>query len=633
MPLLLSAQNLAKSFSGRRLFSGITLGLYDGERIGMFGPNGAGKSTFLKILAGHELPDEGSLEARRGIRVGYLPQEDRFEKATPEEELVHALRHDHAGHLEEHEKHTRAAIILTKIGFGLDGAPPMDAPLRTLSGGWRKRAALARELVLQPDLLLLDEPTNHLDLEGIEWLERFLNSGAAGGSGGGLGAGFAFLVVTHDRYFLENVTTRVIEINPLFAGGFLSVAGNYDQFLERRQVVLEAQAKEQQSLSERVKEEIAWLRRGPKAQRTKNKSRIKDAHALISTLAETRQRTANDQSVDIEFSATERKTKKLIAAHNLVKSLGGGGDGPEKRLLIDKLSITLSPGMKLGVLGPNGSGKSTLLKLLTGQLAPDSGTVKNAHDLRIVFFDQQRQQLERRQLLKHALSPDSDSVVYNGELLHVSAYAKRFLFRYEQLDRPVGELSGGEQARVLIARLMLTRADVLVLDEPTNDLDIPSLEVLEASLEEFPGALVLVTHDRFMLDRLATDIIGLNGRGNWGLFTDYLQYENWRNRAEPAPAESPAKPAIATPETPAPPATKTGLKRLTLKEQKEWSTIEADIHAAEARVLALQQQAESPALAADHVRLTAAYAELSRAQQHVHTLYERWQQLDTKLHS
>ncbi|HVS71644.1 MAG TPA: ABC-F family ATP-binding cassette domain-containing protein [Phycisphaerae bacterium] len=630
MPLLLSAQNLAKSFSGRRLFSGITLGLYDGERIGMFGPNGAGKSTFLKILAGRELPDEGALEARRGVRVGYLPQEDRFEKATPEEELVHALRDEHAGHLEAHEKHTRAAIILTKIGFGLDGAPPMDADLRTLSGGWRKRAALARELVKQPHLLLLDEPTNHLDLEGIEWLERFLNSGAAGGSGGGNGGG-AFLVVTHDRYFLENVTSRVIEINPLFTGGFLSVAGNYDEFLERRQVVLEAQAKEQQSLSERVKEEIAWLRRGPKAQRTKNKSRIKDAHALISTLAETRQRTANDQSVDIEFSATERKTKKLIAAHNLVKSLGGGH---EKRLLIDKLSITLSPGMKLGVLGPNGSGKSTLLKLLTGQLAPDSGTVKNAHDLRIVFFDQQRQQLERRQLLKHALSPDSDSVFYNGELLHVSAYAKRFLFRYEQLDRPVGELSGGEQARVLIARLMLTRADVLVLDEPTNDLDIPSLEVLEASLEEFPGALVLVTHDRFMLDRLATDIIGLNGRGNWGLFTDYLQYESWRNRTEPAPAESPDKRASADAETPAAaPASKTGLKRLTLKEQKEWSTIEADIHAAEARVLELQQQAESPALAADHVRLTAAYAELSQAQQRVHTLYERWQELDTKLHS
>ena len=229
MALLFSAQNLSKSYGARQLFSGITLGLYDGDRAGMFGPNGAGKSTFLKILAGREHLDEGTLEGRRGVRIGYVAQEEKFLTATPEEELLDALKDEH---LEEHEKYTRTAIILTQIGFAEAPHAP-DTPIATLSGGWRKRLALARALVLKPDLLLLDEPTNHLDLEGIIWLEDLLKN-----------ARFAFLVVTHDRFFLENVTTRVIEINPIFNDGCLSVPGTYSDFLERREVVLEAQAKE-----------------------------------------------------------------------------------------------------------------------------------------------------------------------------------------------------------------------------------------------------------------------------------------------------------------------------------------------------------------------------------------------------
>ncbi|HVT82127.1 MAG TPA: ABC-F family ATP-binding cassette domain-containing protein, partial [Phycisphaerae bacterium] len=542
MALLLTAQNLAKSYGHRHLFSGITLGLYDEDRAGMFGPNGAGTSTFLKILAGLEHPDEGTLERRKGIRVGYVAQEDKFSAATPYEELLAALQDEH---LEEHDKHTRAAITLTQLGFVDDHSP--DTPIGTLSGGWRKRLALARQLVLKPELLLLDEPTNHLDLEGILWLETLLK-----------GANFAFLVVTHDRYFLDSVTTRIIEINPIFKGGYLSVPGTYTDFLERREPVLEAQAKEQQALKMKVKEEIAWMRRGPKAQRNKNKSRYKDAEVLIKEYQDSRSRTATDDAVDIDFQATERKTRKLLAAHSLVKAMG-------ERLLIGKLNLILSPGMKLGVLGPNGSGKSTLLKLLSGDLAPDAGTLKRAPDLRVVYFDQQRQQLDRGQLLKHALAPTSDSVFYNGQLVHITSYAKRFLFRHEQLDRPVGELSGGEQSRVLIARLMLTPADVLILDEPTNDLDIPSLEVLEQSLEEFPGAMVLVTHDRFMLDRLSTEILGLDGRGGHALLTDYEQYQNWRNAGDKRAAHAPvsAEPVKAPVET----APRNPRKKLTLGEQ------------------------------------------------------------------
>lgn len=621
MGLLLSCRELTRSHGGRALFSEITLGLYDGDRVGMFGPNGAGKSTFLKTLAGIEPPDSGAIELRRGIRVGYVAQQDAFLADTPRAELQRVLREMK---LEEHDLHTRAAITLTQIGFSDetaadDGGGPHtpETPIATLSGGWRKRLALARALSQEPDLLLLDEPTNHLDLEGIEWLENLLQA-----------AKFAFLVVTHDRYFLENVTTRVIEINPIFKDGYLAVPGTYSDFLERREPVLEAQEKEQQAMKTQVAEEIAWLKRGPKAQRNKNKSRIKDAHDLIETYQQTRARTAGDQSVDIEFQATERKTRKLLAAHALVKAMR---DPPKK--IIEKVNLLLTPGMKLGVLGPNGSGKSTLLKLLTGELEPDSGTIKRAADLRVIFFDQQRQQLEKKQLLRHALSPDSDSVFYNGELVHVSSYAKRFLFRYEQLDRPVGELSGGEQARVLIARLMLSAADVLILDEPTNDLDIPSLEVLEASLTEFPGAIVLVTHDRFMLDRLATDILGLDGFGGHALLTDYEQYQNWVVAA----AKSRAR-ALAAPESPKKsesPATSGGKpkKKLTFMEQKEYDAMETIIQAAEEKVQTCQKRLEDPAVMADHTKLTHACDAMHHAQEAVAALYRRWEELEAKLNA
>ncbi|HUO10594.1 MAG TPA: ABC-F family ATP-binding cassette domain-containing protein [Phycisphaerae bacterium] len=612
MSLLLTCQNLSKSYSTRPLFDGITLGFYEGERCGMFGPNGAGKSTFLKILAGKEHPDEGTLEARRGVKVGYLPQEDKFTAATPTEELLLALQHDHADEL---DKHTRTAIILSKIGF-----EDHDVQISTLSGGWRKRLALARELLLEPDLLLLDEPTNHLDLEGILWLEKLLNQSK-----------FAYVVITHDRYFLENVTNRVIEINSMYADGYLSVPGTYSDFLERRETVLAAQAKEQQTLQNLARKEVAWLRRGPKARRGKSKARIDDAHELLGNLAELQFRNAQDGAVEIEFSATERKTKKLLAAHNLCKTMGD-------RKLVDKINLILSPKTKLGVLGPNGSGKSTFLKLLVGGAAglePDAGTIKRAADLRTVFFDQQRKQLDKKLLLKEALAPGTDSVVYNGELIHVSSWAKRFLFRYEQLDRPVGELSGGEQARVLIARLMLTPADVLILDEPTNDLDIPSLEVLEESLAEFPGALVLVTHDRYMLDRLSTEILGLDGRGNHAIITDYEQYENWVESLEKQrlAAEREAAAQTRTEVAPAakPAEKKSPNKRLNYNEQREWEKMEETIQAAEAEVEKWQKAIDDPAVMADRAKMTEACAKSHAAQEMVAALYARWEELEAKL--
>lgn len=516
MALLLSCESLAKSYHHRELFTGITLGVYDEERIGLIGPNGSGKSTFLKILAGLEEQDSGQITRRRDLKLGYVPQQDLFAPgATPRSVLSEALQKDGgAGHLGEQEQETRVAILLTRMGFTED-----EKLVATLSGGWQKRLAIARALITEPNLLVLDEPTNHLDLEGVLWLEKILaNPREIGMSGGS----FASILVSHDRYFLDNLPTRIVEINRAFPEGFYSVPGSYSEFLERREEFMAAQAEQQQTLQERVKKEIAWLRRGPKARRTKNKSRILDAHTAIDDLAELKGRNnAFGETAKIEFTSTERKTNKLIVAHKISKRFTRTGaavevgepDTAERGPLFENLNLLLTPGSRMGVLGRNGSGKSTLLRLLNGDLLPDTGTIKRAPDLRVVFFDQAKQQVNREVTLRTALSPDSDTVVFRGESIHVKSWAKRFLFSYEQLDLPVSALSGGEQARILIANLMRLQADVLILDEPTNDLDIPSLEVLEESLDDFPGAIVLVTHDRYMLDRLCTELLALDGEG------------------------------------------------------------------------------------------------------------------------
>ncbi len=356
-------------------------------------------------------------------------------------------------------------MLLGKVGFA-DAEQAVDS----LSGGWRKRLSIARELIRGPDLLLLDEPTNHLDLEGILWLEKLLAN-----------APFSFLLVSHDRYFLENATNRIVELSSAYADGYLSTNGTYSDFLVKREEYLGAQAARQQSLAGQVRREIEWLHRGAKARTTKAKGRIQQAGQLMQDLSDLKTRNAQSGAAKIDFVASNRQTRKMLAAKNVSKSFGG-------RQLFSGLDLVLSPGTKLGLLGPNGSGKSTLIRLLAGQDSPDAGEIWRAEQLRIVLFDQSRRQLDKSQTLRDALSPTGETVSYRGSSMHVTAWAARFLFRKEQLDLPVGDLSGGEQARVLIAQLMLQPADLLILDEPTNDLDISSLEVLEESLSDFPGA-------------------------------------------------------------------------------------------------------------------------------------------------
>jgi ATP-binding cassette subfamily F protein uup len=596
-PVLLSVESLTKSYTSRPLFENLGFTVAEGDHIGLIGPNGSGKSTLLKILAGVEDPDSGTRAVRKGVRIGYVPQDPVFAPGkSVEEVLLDALRDEVT--LDDYERTGRVATALGKAGFN-----DRTLATETLSGGWRKRLAIARELVREPDVLLLDEPTNHLDVEAILWLEGLMRNEPE-----------AFVVVSHDRYFLENITRRMLELNRIYAGGLLQADGRYSVFLEKRDELLRGEAAYQETLANLVRREMEWLRRGPKARTTKAKARIQNAEKLIDELDESRDR-GRTSTAKIDFTSSERKTKRLWLGRGLRKQLG-------ERRIVDDLDVLLTPGARLGVLGPNGSGKTTLLRMIIGELAPDAGTIERADRLRIVYFEQNRQSLDPTLTLKRALAPEGDAVVYQDRSIHVASWAKRFLFRPEQLETSVSRLSGGEKARIVMARLMLQPADLLVLDEPTNDLDIPTLDVLEESLLEFAGALVLVTHDRYLLDRISTQILALDGRGNAEYFADYAQWEaNRREWEKGATSRSP----LAEPRSPA------RTKKLSYLEQREWDSMEGTILAAEGRLETAKRAVEDPAIAADAGTLQQRFAELSAAQADVDRLYARWTELEEKV--
>jgi ABC transport system ATP-binding/permease protein len=598
MALLLSCESISKSYGADPLFEEISLAVSEGDRVGLIGPNGSGKSTLLQILAGLREPDAGTVSVRKLVRTSYVPQDTDFAPGvTIREVLDEALQ---GTSLEEQHKIARLATMQ-----GTFALPPLDTPAESLSGGWKRRLSIARGLVSDPDLLFLDEPTNHLDLEGILLLERLLK-----------GSAFACIVVSHDRYFLENVATGMAELSRAYPGGMFRVAGNYSGFLERKQQFLTAQSREQETLENKVRREIEWLRRGPKARTTKAKARIDAAGRLMDQLADLTARSATS-SAQIDFTATERRTKRLVECEKVEKTLGG-------RLLFRGLDLVLSPGTRMGIAGRNGTGKTTLLRLLKGEIEPDAGSIRRADLLRIVYFDQNREQIDPDVTLRRALAPEGDSVMYRDRPIHVMGWARRFLFQSEQLELPVRRLSGGERARVLIARLMLQPADLLLLDEPTNDLDIPTLEVLEESLTDFPGALGLVTHDRYMLDRVSTAVLGLDGEGGAALYADYSQWEQAQAaqvKARPVKDTTEARPAATSAQT---------KKRLSYLEQREWDAMEQNILDAETAVAEKQAVFDSASASGDPKRIQAAYDELTAAQQDVERLYHRWSELEAK---
>ena len=601
LPPIINAQGITKAFGANPLFQDISFTLSEGDRVGLIGPNGSGKSTLLRILAGSVSPDSGELAVRKRLRFSFVEQDSKFESGHTVRSVIETSLERAA--VPQSERGSRMAETLGRAGF-----QELEAEAIALSGGWQKRLAIAQALVQEPDVLLLDEPTNHLDLAGIEWLEALLEEAA-----------FACVVVSHDRYFLENVATEIAELSRAYPDGLLRVRGKYSTFLEKKEDFLHAQSKRQEALENLVHNEIEWLRRGAKARTRKSKARIGKANELMGELAElnTRTRTASAQ---LDFSATDRKTKRLIELENVAYQIGD-------RELFAGLNFIVSAGQKVGLVGPNGSGKTTLLRLLRGDLIPTSGEIRRADWLRIVYFDQSRE-LDTNMTLRRALAPEGDSVIYQDRVIHVASWAARFLFTGEQLNQPVERLSGGERARVLIAQLMLQPADVLLLDEPTNYLDIPTLEILEQSLLEFRGSLVLVTHDRYMLDRIATIVLGLDG-GDAESFADYSQWESWQaERKEPEKVrvggnEVPRTGSAA--QQPAP--TK---RKLAYLEAREYATIEQRIAQAEQVLQAKRAQLEDPAIASDGPRLLSVHAEMETAQKAVDELYARWSELEKK---
>lgn len=602
MPPIINAQGLSKRYGLAPLFEDISFTVSEGERIGLIGPNGSGKSTLLEILFGRVRPDKGEVAIRKGAKVSFVEQISRFApEATCRSVIQSAL--ERSG-VSEQELSFRTEEALSRAGFA-----DFETHAAALSGGWRKRLAVVEGLVQEPDILLLDEPTNHLDLEGIKWLERLLED-----------AEFACVVVSHDRYFLENVANDMVELDRAYQEGFLRVKGKYSIFLEAKEAHLHAQGNRQDALANRVHTEIEWLRRGPKARTTKSKSRIDKAHKMIGELADmnARSRTA---TAKIDFSASNRQTKQLIVLDGVSYSIGG-------RSLFKGIDFTVTSGMRIGLVGPNGSGKTTLLRLLRGEIDPTAGTVRKADSLKIVYFDQNRE-LDPNLTLRRALAPDSDSVIYQERVTHVASWAARFLFNAEDLNRPVGRLSGGERARVLVAQLMLQPADVLLLDEPTNDLDIPTLEILEENLLEYRGALVLITHDRYMLDRVSTVVFGLDGLGNAERFADYSQWDAWQGTQKAASVSKltkMTKPPQINLETPS----ASPKNKLTHNEAREFVSLEKQIARAEQSLLASRTALENHEIASDASRLQIAFAEMEVAQKTVDKLYERWSELERR---
>ena len=597
MSLIFSLKNISKTYGDDTLFHDLSIDFKLNEQLGLIGMNGSGKSTLLKLIAREIEPDEGQIVGKTGLRFIYLPQQDSLDPEKTVQQILYDSISDKL--FDERQCHK---IVQTSLGKG--GFKDPDILSKTLSGGWKKRLAITRALCCKPDILLLDEPTNHLDINGILWLEELLKK-----------PGFSFIVVSHDRTFLENICFNVMEIGRYYPRGFFKIQGQYKKFDKERKKVLQAQQKQQASMASKMRREDEWLRQGPKARSTKAKYRIEQAHNLREQLNILRQKNRDTAALNIDFSATGRQTKKLLKAFHLKKSLNN------KKLFSD-ISLQLGPKFCLGVVGENGSGKSTFLSILEKQMQPDEGKVQWAENLKIAVFDQDRSQLNPESTLKQALNPaGGDSVNYKGKPVHVVTWAKRFLFMPDQLDMQVKRLSGGEKARILLANIMLSPCDILFLDEPTNDLDILSLEVLEESIKQFSGAVVIVSHDRFLMDRVCHKILYLDSDRDAQFFKNFDQILHFRRENTPGKQQKIQK--IVKKKKPA-------LIAFTYKEKYELEHIEEKILKQEDLVEHLTNQIQEPEIINNPEKMKLFCSKLEQSQEQVNVLYERWESLEDK---
>jgi ABC transport system ATP-binding/permease protein len=610
--ILLSAQGLTAAFGARPLFRDVSFTVEDGERIGLIGPNGAGKSTLLRILSGALSADEGAISRRRGLRIALLDQVPRFTDGATVQDAI-----------DEGATDGSAREVLAKLSLDGRGADPGITPetlVSSLSGGWKKRVALGRELARRPDLLLLDEPTNHLDVESIEWLEDLLARPD----------GPATITVTHDRLFLQRVATRILELDRRNAGGLLSVPGDYVTYTQLKADNMHAQERREVVLRNTLRRETEWLRRGAAARSTKQQARIARAGTLADEVKELGTRNET-RTVALEFQGAERRPRRLIEARGIAKRYDG-------RTIFSGVDLLLGPRVRVGILGPNGCGKSTLIRVLLGEEPPSEGTVLRADGLQVAYFQQSRDALDPELSVADTLCPDGDFVSFRGARVHVRGYLERFLFQSDQADMAVGKLSGGEQSRLLLADLMLREAQLLVLDEPTNDLDLATLGVLEESLTGFDGAVLLVTHDRYFLDQVATTILAFDptppgsaasatdARRRVVPFASFAQWEAWR--AQQLQAE---RAAVRARDGGGGGAGKSPRRKLTYGEQREYDAIEETLARAEAALAAATADSERPEHASDAGKLVELVAAVAARQEEIDHLYTRWAELEAKL--
>jgi ATP-binding cassette subfamily F protein uup len=610
---LLHLQQGGLAFGHLPLFEAADLRIESGERIALIGRNGTGKSSLLKALAGEIPLDSGVVWREPGLRVARLDQEvwNDADARTVRDEITRGLElaspklaeRAKAGPVididsEEGWRHEqKVKLVISRLDL------PADRPVGELSGGWRRRTLLAKALVAEPDLLLLDEPTNHLDIDAIAWLEEFVAEFAG-----------AVLFVTHDRAFLSRLATRIVELD---RGRLTSWPGSYPSFLEKKAAALDAEARDLDRLDKKLAQEEAWLRQGVKARRTRNEGRVRDLMKLRAERAAVRDHPGD---VRLAIDATEASGKLVFEARNVSKQFG-------ETTVIAGYSQRIFRGDRVGLIGPNGSGKSTLLKLLVGELEPDQGEIRRGTRLQVAYFDQQREQLDPEETVLDTVNDGNTTVVVNGQPRHVLGYLGDFLFPKERAMSPVKSLSGGERNRLLLARLFAKPANVLVLDEPTNDLDIETLELLEELVSNFPGTVLLVSHDRVFLDRVVTSTLAFEGEGR---VTEYVGgYDDYLRQRLPTEARSAkvggaegAQGARGTPK-------RDRARKLTYKEQRELEAMPERIAALEDEQARLKDEAASPEFyktGADHIRavlarIDAVHAELDAA-------LARWMELE-----
>lgn len=595
MGLLVSTYQLAKSFSGKDLFQGVSFGIEEKEKVALLGPNGVGKSTLMKIMAGILKPDSGELTFRKGVSIGYLEQSPHFEK---NETLSSYLLSDHH-HL------AKAYELMAKLELGQFDENQL---LIRLSGGWQKRVALAKALLKDPDLLLLDEPTNHLDVEGIKWLEDFINQSK-----------IATLIITHDRLFLQRVCGKILDLDPRFPGHLLVVNEGYEKYLETKALVFQEQQIREQKLANTLRREKEWLARGAIARQTKQKARQDGAASLEDTV--NKLKSLNQiKPIEVQFESAGKGPQKLIEAQGLGKKIND-------RWLFRNLNLVITPKTRLALMGVNGAGKSTLIKTLLGQSPYDEGLVKIADHLQISYFEQSRETLMPAKSILHNICPEGDYVDFRGQYVHVRSYLERFGFYKEKVDLPVARLSGGEQARLRLAQMMLKKCNMLVLDEPTNDLDIDSLNTLEETLKEFDGAILLVTHDRYFMDQVSQQILSFSpfpdSNGELITFAEYGQWEEWYELKQVQIKAATKKTEVSTVQS-------KEVKKLTFKEKFELENMEPTILKLEERITIIQKELEKPEIASDPEKVQSLYNELNTSQAQVDVLYERWTELEKR---